>query len=209
MGGCSMKKTESGSVTHWINELVDDGGKAVAQQAIWDRYFHRLAQLARQRLPSRVRRISDEEDVALSALDSFFHRAADGQFPKLTDRTGLWPLLARITVCKVSLCIDREWAAKRGGGNVLGERELRTLGGRLPSLDEVLATDPSPAFAAQMAEQIEILMGKLDHEQLREIARLKLEGHENQEIASQLNIGVRTVERKLARIRSIWASDMK
>lgn len=55
------------------------GGDAAAQ-ALWARYFDRLAGLARRRLSDRTRRVADEEDMALSAFDSFFRGVAAGRF---------------------------------------------------------------------------------------------------------------------------------
>ena len=57
------------SVTHWIDEFRR--GNRTAAQQLWERYFHRLANLARQKLPERLLRAADEEDVALSAFHSF------------------------------------------------------------------------------------------------------------------------------------------
>ena len=74
----------------------------------------------------------------------------------------------------------------------------------LPSLEQVIGSEPTPEFAAQMDEQVAQLMKKLDEESLAKIAQLKLEGYENTEIAQQLEVGLRTVERKLARIRTLW-----
>jgi DNA-directed RNA polymerase specialized sigma24 family protein len=48
------------------------------------------------------------------------------------------------------------------------------------------------------------LLGLLDDDSLRQIARLKLEGYTNEEIAERLGIVERTVERRLNRIRRQW-----
>ena len=53
---------------------------------------------ARSRLRGSTRRTSDEEDVALSAFDSFCRNAEAGRFPDLTDRESLWRLLAEFTL---------------------------------------------------------------------------------------------------------------
>ncbi|MHC4406540.1 MAG: ECF-type sigma factor, partial [Planctomycetota bacterium] len=61
------------SISHWIAEVKR--GNERAAQAIWDRYFPKLVELARQRLAGQCTRLADEEDVALSALKSFFDAA--------------------------------------------------------------------------------------------------------------------------------------
>jgi hypothetical protein len=85
--------TSAGSVTHWL-QLLKAGDQAAAPP-LWEGYFRRLVGLARQRLPGIPRRAADEEDVALSAFDSFCRGAERGQFPRLNDRDDLWQLLRR------------------------------------------------------------------------------------------------------------------
>ena len=55
-------------------------------------------------------------------------------------------------------------------------------------------------------EQFHRLMGLLKPE-LQHIARMKLEGYTNREIAGSLGRVERTVERKLERIRYAWLKD--
>src|SRR5207249_6675395 len=62
------------SVSAWIDRLKD--GDPAAAQPLWERYFGRLVGLARDRLRGAARRAADEEDVALSAFDSFCRGAA-------------------------------------------------------------------------------------------------------------------------------------
>jgi hypothetical protein len=68
-----------GSVTHLLRQL-QNGEATHAQQEIWERYFQRLAGFARTKLAAGVRRTADEEDVALSALNSFFKGSAKGRY---------------------------------------------------------------------------------------------------------------------------------
>src|SRR5207244_8710236 len=127
-----------GSVTRWLHELV--AGDQAAAQELWNRYFQRLVGLARSKLRGAPRRAADEEDVALSAFDSFCRGAEQGRFPRLDDRDNLWRLLLHITACKVSHLIDREFAAKRGGGKVRCETALAGTAGEegAPMLAQVL-----------------------------------------------------------------------
>lgn len=57
------------SVTHWLGKLK--AGDPAGAEPIWNRYFPRLVELARARLRGFPRRGADEEDIALSAFDSF------------------------------------------------------------------------------------------------------------------------------------------
>lgn len=101
-----------------ISELIPGlkAGDEAAVQRLCEGYFQRLVQLASKELRGKWRRVTDGEDAALSALNSFCERAKRGQFPNLLDRDNLWSLLARITVGKVADYIHREKAKKRGGG---------------------------------------------------------------------------------------------
>ncbi len=70
------------SVSHWLMQLK--AGDPAAAQPLWERYFHRLVELARQRLTPASRRAADEEDAALSAFDSFFRARPEDDFHRST-----------------------------------------------------------------------------------------------------------------------------
>src|SRR5438067_2490766 len=65
--GRAAPLASEGSVTLWIGRLR--AGDPDAAGPLWERYFQRLVGLARARLRGAPRRVSDEEDVALSAFD--------------------------------------------------------------------------------------------------------------------------------------------
>jgi DNA-binding NarL/FixJ family response regulator len=67
--------------------------------------------------------------------------------------------------------------------------------------------EPTPEFAAQVAEEYERLLALLGDETLRRVAVWKMEGLTNNEIAGRLDISRRTVARKLETIRIIWSGD--
>jgi DNA-directed RNA polymerase specialized sigma24 family protein len=187
-----------GSVTRWIDRLKE-GDPAAAQQ-LWDGYFRRMVEVARLRLRG-VPRGADEEDVALSAFKSFCHGARAGRFPRLADRHGLWPLLVAITAHKCVDLLRREGRQKRCGGAGGAPRpepiDPHTLVGR----------EPSPEFVAQVAEQLDRLLARLDRSgdpELRAIALWKMEGDSTAEIAARLGCVRRTVERKLQVIARVW-----
>jgi DNA-directed RNA polymerase specialized sigma24 family protein len=194
-----------GSVTQWIAELRD-GDADAAHQEIWRRYFRRLMALAEVKLGSAPRGAEDEEDVALSALRSFFSGVADGRFPHLEDRDNLWSLLAKITACKAINQRNRQLALKRGGGNVQSEAALARAdsSGRQLQLADLIEEELTPDFIAAVNEECQLLMNQLPNDQFRRIARLKLEGYTNAEIAKDLDVVERTIERKLEIIRGIW-----
>jgi DNA-directed RNA polymerase specialized sigma24 family protein len=197
------------SVALWIRQLT--AGNQEAARHLWERYFRRLVGLARKKLHDFPRRVADEEDVALSAFDSFLRGAEQGRFPQLTDRDTLWPLLVIITARKAADLIERQNRQKRGGGLVVGESGLHSPeGSEGPrAIEQILGQEPTPAFAAQVADEYDRLLALLGDDQLRAVARWKMEGYTNEEIASQLGCVLRTVERKLNTIRSIWEQDQQ
>jgi DNA-directed RNA polymerase specialized sigma24 family protein len=194
------------SVTHWLYRLK--AGDRNAAQHLWEHYFGRLVSLARHRLPAARRREADEEDVALSALDSFCRAALRGRFPHLNDRTGLWPLLVTITLRKAGKLIRRDNSQKHGGGAAKGESALIRPGdGVGAAWDEVFGGEPTPALAAQVNEEFARRLDLLDNAQ-RQIALWKMEGYTNAEIATKLGCVETTVERKLRIIRGVWAEEV-
>jgi len=199
---------DESSVTHWIQELKN-GQEGVAQQELWNRYFRRLAGLARQKLRHLPQRAEDEEDVVLSAMDSFFAGARRGQYPLLHDRTNLWPLLVKITARKAMNQLKKQRAWKRGAGRVRGESVFAqdAHAGLRDDLGQMVGHEPTPEFVVQAAEQCQRLLGLLP-EDLRPLAQLKLQGYSNGELAQHLDVVERTVERKLNLIRKHWSREL-
>ena len=186
------------------------GGDAESIERLWADYFQRLVALARKFLPRDSRRAADEEDVALSAFQSLCKGAAAGQFPKLNDREDLWRLLVVITIRKARRVTRRRQSLKHGGGRASGDSgfvpDSRNEGPS--SLAELLAEGPTPAFAVEVAEECERLLGQLGNDQLRSIALLKMEGYTVAEIALKMSCGQRSVERGLQLIRQAWSKSL-
>ena len=179
-------------------------GDQAAAQVLWEAYFRRLVGLAYARLRNAPRRIADEEDVALSAFDSFCRGAQAGRFPRLDDRNDLWQVLVLITVRKAIDLRNYEGRQSRGKGRVQSLTELNPDG-----LEAVGGNEPTPELAAQLAEEYQRLMEQLGDSTLQSVATWKLEGYTDDEIAARLGCVTRTVERKLARIRRMWAREMR
>jgi DNA-directed RNA polymerase specialized sigma24 family protein len=200
--------SSEGSVSGWIDQLK--AGEHTAATHLWQRYFHKLVALARTHLRGKPRGAGDEEDVALSALDSFCRGAEHGLFPQLVHRDGLWRLLVAITARKAFDLVRDECRLKRGGRAVhieaAGTASDDSTPG--PDLEQVLSREPSPAFAAELAEECRRLLERLDAVVLRPIALWKMEGYTNEEIAAKLGCVTRTVQRKLQLIRDTWTEEI-
>jgi RNA polymerase sigma factor (sigma-70 family) len=199
--------TSAGSVTHWVRSLKS--GDQAAAQPLWERYHRQLVAMARQKLQVARRRAADEEDVVQNAFHSFFRGVAKGRFPQLNDRDNLWRILMVITARKAIDQMAHDHAKRRGGGTFQGESRISP--GRLDwdeaAIEQVVGHEPTPEFAAQVAEQYEQLLDQLGDAKLRRIAVGKMEGLTNDEIAGQLGCARQTVTRKLETIRNIWSSE--
>lgn len=192
------------AVTMWFRQLTP-GGDAAAAQRLWQHYYERLLRLARAKLGSANRRVSDEEDVVLSAFHSFYQAAVTGRFPCLEDRDDLWKLLVVFTARKAIDHLRDCHRQKRGGGEIRGESAFHAGGDDgAGGFEQVVGTEPTPEFAALMCEQYESLLDQLSDESLRQIALLRLENYTVDEIAEKLHCSVRTVKRRLALIRAVW-----
>jgi DNA-directed RNA polymerase specialized sigma24 family protein len=194
----------AGSVTGWIGQLK--GGDGAAATPLLQRYQNQLIRVARARLRGRPFLGADEEDVALSAFDSFCRGAMAGGFPQLANRKALLPLLVRITVRKAIDLLVREARLKRGGGKVRGESALPAPGATTdsPGMNQVAGDDLPADLVAAADEAVRGLLDALPRENLRAAARLRLEGYSNDEIAEKLRCSTVTVERWFDLIRRIW-----
>lgn len=190
--------SSEGEVTYWLERLKT--GDQLAAQKLWECYFHRLVRLARKKLQGLPLRVSDEEDVALSAFHSFCQGAEQGHFPKLIDRGDLWQLLVVITARKALDLKQYECRQKRGGGAAPVSEDAEGA----PVLEEIISREPTPEFAAQLAEECQALLRQLNDPQLQSIAVWKMEGYSTEQIADRLQCVPRTIERKLKLIRSYW-----
>jgi RNA polymerase sigma factor (sigma-70 family) len=192
------------SVTAWIGDLK--AGKQDASQKVWERYFDRLLRVASRQLGTAPRRVADEEDVAISVFDSLCRGAAAGRFEQLRDRDDLWKLLTAISGMKAVDQIRRQTAQKRGGETLRGESIVAGASASQPGgFDQFMDAEPTPEFLALMNEQQQAMFQALPDDSLRHVARLRFEGYANEEIAAELDISLRSVERKLKVIREIWA----
>lgn len=191
-------------LTTWINKLKE--GDTRSQEEIWNAYFEDLVVITRKRMNGTRKRDFDEEDIAISAFQSFFRAVKEKRLPKLDDRTDLWKVLIVVAARKLSTQRKRSSASKRGGGNVRGESVFfNAINDHAPGLEQILGREPSPEFAGEVADTFEHLMRLLPDENLRRIATLKLEGFSCAEIAKELGCVERTIERKVERIRTTWS----
>jgi DNA-directed RNA polymerase specialized sigma24 family protein len=194
-------------VTVWMEHL--ERGSQHAATNLWQEYFQRVVSLARSRLQLSHRRMADEEDIAVSVFDSVFRGISNGRFPDLDSRDSLWRLLCVVTRRKVIDRVQYDLRQKRGGGQVLGEPAPGDCEVGVFGLEQAPALVAAPEFAFRLAVEIDDLFHSLQDPELREVARLMLEGCTIEEAAAARNCSVRTIQRRLQAVRDVLSERMK
>jgi RNA polymerase sigma factor (sigma-70 family) len=189
-----MVSPETGrSITRLIRAVQHGSNSAV--RPLLEAYFNRLVQLARKRLQNLPGLGGYDEDLALRSFHSVYQRLRDPARPlDLGGRDDLWRLLAARTISRGIDLVRRHRPAEAPG-----EQDVTGL----------LAREPTPEEAAELADECRRLLEALPEPGLRQIALWKVEGYTNEEIAARLDCVPRTVERKLGRIRLLWQHELE
>lgn len=194
-----------GSVTGAIRAMQTGDDKGA--DFLWSRFSTRLEELVRSRLHPTQRHVADEEDVVLESLTELFRGLLNGKFTEVSNRSEFWRLLVTVASRNVIDQVNRENRQKRGGGRVQNEAEIaRSNGNHQGSfLDQVPSTLPTPEIQAMITERCTYLLESLSNNELRTIAVARAAGSTNQEVAENLGVSLRSVERRLAEIRNQWS----
>jgi DNA-directed RNA polymerase specialized sigma24 family protein len=179
------------SVTQHLPGLL--AGRQEAIQALWERFCEPCRILARRRL-GHAGRLVAEDDVVTEAFLSFCAATRAGKFPELTSRDNVIRLLAAFIMRKA---FDARRKVIRRGDKVRTESVLGALG-----FEPFECRDPPPEFEAEVND----LLGRLETDELRSIAVMRMQGHSREEIAARHNCSVATVQRRLSIIASRLAA---
>jgi RNA polymerase sigma factor (sigma-70 family) len=182
---------------HWqtlIQGLRDGDPQQV--QEFCARYGELLHRLAEKHLGEGLRRRVGPEDVVQSACRTFLRRARGGEF-HLADSAALWRLLCAITLTKIREQARFHLRRKRGL-----DQEVQPVSGDASRVGfDPVDPNPSPAEAAEFADQFQQLLAGMDDEE-RQVVDLKLQEHTNDEVAQRLGCSERTVRRILKRVQA-------
>ncbi len=193
-------------VTMWLRQL--ESGDPTSAGELYQHFCSRLQNLISRHIPASVRATYDADDVAVSAFHSLFMGVREQRY-LLGNRTDIWHLLLTIAERKIAKRIRFETQEKRDIRRRLQNSVFvsppsgprRDASGGVNSLP---SHEPTPAFAAEVAETCEHLLGALPDDCCRTIALLMLENYTAEEVAMKLGCTRRTVQRKLLVIRRTW-----
>lgn len=172
-------------------------GEREAAEELFRRFAERLSALAAARLSQKLARRVDAEDVVQSAYRSFFIKAREGRYA--LHRSGdLWRLLVAITMHKLQHQAERHAAGKRAMGQE--KRPAADSESELNVANLSPAREPTPLEAAVLADEVEGILRRLEPHQ-RPILELRLQGHNQAEIAEQVQCSERTVRRVLEQVK--------
>lgn len=177
-----------GSVTVWLRQLP--AGEHEAQEMVFRRYQSELVGYAAYRLRQLGVCLVEAEDIAQEVFMNFFRRTSVGQMLNLDDRETLWLKLQRI-------CGDRVKDARR-------KRSLAT-----ESAIDSIEHQSLAGLAAVADQHFDECILSIEHSLLHrylterspdlpEIASLRMQGYTIDEIAEQLRMAPRTVDRRIA-----------
>ena len=163
-------------------------GEHDAATALYVRYASRLLALAGARTSPSLASRFDPEDVVQSVFRTFFRRAAQGLY-KLPPGDELWQLFLVIALNKVRGLSVYHRAQKRDVTRTSGSLEIDAFSE---------SADETPMKILQLV--VDDYISQLPESQ-QQVIRMRIEGHEVNQIAQQTNRSKRTVERVLQRFR--------
>lgn len=171
-------------------------GDQNAARQLFEHYVNRLLPLARLRLSQRLASRVDPEDIVQSVFRTFFKRLKAGEF-QIEQEDDLCKLLVRITVHKTLRQVAFHKAGKRDFSMEAHQGE--DSDGQLMHL---LGREPGPEVTVAFLNQLEHFLARLQPME-REILELRMQGHNNEEIAQKLGIYDRKIRRVIERVRAL------
>lgn len=193
------------SVSEWLSTVNAKHGEAdTAWHQIWKRYAPRMRILARNQLPPGRKPLADEEDIVIEVFKEFFQGVQQGSFARLSNRDDLQQILIMLTLRRT---IDAHRRNAVRTAHEVGESALpfadRSQSDGHP-LDRVAGPDVPAGLSALACEELARLLDCLQDDTLRHVALMRVCSATDEEIAQELKLSVRTVQRKADLIAGRW-----
>jgi DNA-directed RNA polymerase specialized sigma24 family protein len=204
--GVTSASSAQSPVTMWLRQL--ESGDPNSAGELYRHFCCRLQNLISRQIPVSVRTTYDADDVTVSAFHSLFMGVREQRY-QLGNRTDVWRLLLTIAERKIAKRIRFETQEKRDIRRLLQNSVFVSLprGHQLDApcgVNSLPSYEPTPAFAAEVAETCANLLGSLPDDCCRTIALLMMENYTAEQVAQKLECTRRTVQRKLLVIRRTW-----
>ena len=194
----------------WDNESFEkllnamQKGEDWAFDTFFKKHYDQLVHLAKKKIGSFPLRTHDEEDLALSAMNSLFNCLRENRL-EAQNSIELWRILVAITNRKLINYREQQHAQKRGSGKVRGDSIWASTRDNVFHEQPDMKQTMTPDAQVELLETMDRLFQQLEDDKTREVARLMLEGYRISDIAEALNCVRRTIERKIVRIRELWS----
>jgi len=172
-------------------------GNLEAATQLYERYARRLYALAKSRTPTPLASRLDADDIVQSVFRSFFRSAKAGLYD-LPGKTNLWPLLLVIALNKIRAQGVFHTAEKRDVRRTLGMNEEGAIAAAIERLESESNEPFLNSVALDLVEQMP--------EPIRNVIRLRLDGHTVDEIAVRLQRTKRSIERLLQESRQRFSA---
>ncbi len=176
---------------------------------LFERYFARSVRLAQSKLSDGEARVIDEEEAAVSALDSLCIRVRGGAYEDIQDHIQLWGLLARIINRKLTKYRRHMYSRKRRPDRPLLPVDQVGESSSNVCVTPVAAREPSVAAIVNADEMLQTLLHHLADDDSRAVLLLRLEGHKEVEIADRLNHSRRWVHHRILSIQRVASSVLR
>jgi len=188
-----------------ITEARDDE----ACEQLWEIYFDRVIRIARSRMQNFSSRDFGEDDIAASAMKSFYVAAENGRLDSINNRDSLWRVLSTITARKASQKNRRFRTGKRNNGQTLTftDAASQSASESHPTAPDPVAPGSDEAFVGQLLLECQEKLESIPAPRLRQIALMRLEGCDLGEISDATDLSQSSVKDKLRAIRQIWESN--
>lgn len=173
---------------------------------LYNRYLDRSVRLAKSRLRVGEDHLIDDEQAAMSALESLIIRVRGGSYSDIKDHLKLWNLLACIINRKLIKYRRSMYGPTRSPEqpfipvNEIDGDSSNNFG------VNVVDHEPSPLSAVIANDTLQQILDNLSDPDARSVLLLRLEGYSDSEIADQLNHSRSWVARRTSAIRRVAKS---
>ena len=187
-----MDEITDAEMTLWLCQLRQ--GDDAAYSRLFAYYFSTLRYYIKPKLTSKDRNEGHDEDLGMECLERLWEDLKNGLFSELENENDLWFAIMRIAN---SLTINRRNFFRRKKRLVT----LQTQSATAAEFERIAIATESEVF--EFKEEWDGFVKSLP-DRGRETIRMRIEGLDIVEIATQLAITPRSVQRILGAIRGKW-----